>query len=452
MAAMRKHFLILMEKALQVKNIIMKHLLLLVLMLTLTWLSCKSPTATNNYRLSLSISDVSCTEAWIELTINNAPLPTNIVIKKNGNIFFSFNLTSNDTTLYDSTLSPNQSYSYQAEYGKGFPTERSETVTAKTMDTTSSSFTWQTFTFGGNAGSCMLNDVAIINDTLAYAVGEIYMNDSTGKHDPFPYNFAKWNGRKWQLRKIAVMYKGNQTIAPLKGVFILQNGEIILSSGLPYLQDNNGGWRLYHLWDMGVLNQNDGSVYHISGTSINDLFFVGNSGTIVHYSNGTWQKRESGTTLNITDIYGIPNTTDIFMSLYNTSSGLEGYDLLSIANNNKIENLSTPNNLFEASSVWAENKNIVYIAGSGLFRESYGKWEEINEFTMKSLTGIRANGLNDMFVIGSTHTGHYNGNTWTIYKELDLPNGVYSSIDFKNNVVIIAGYIGSRAVVTIGKR
>ena len=48
------------------------------------------------------------------------------------------------------------------------------TAQARTMDTTSHAFTWQSFTFGDGGGSCTLYDVAIINDTLAYAVGEIY--------------------------------------------------------------------------------------------------------------------------------------------------------------------------------------------------------------------------------------------------------------------------------------
>jgi len=61
------------------------------------------------------------------------------------------------------------------------------------MDTTSNSFTWQTFTFGGNAGSCNLFDAALVNDTLAYAVGSIYLTDSTEHPDPLPYNLVKWN-------------------------------------------------------------------------------------------------------------------------------------------------------------------------------------------------------------------------------------------------------------------
>ena len=76
---------------------------------------------------------------------------------------------------------------------------------------------------------------------------------------------------------------------------------------MPYLPNENGGWELYQLWDMGILNQNDGSVNHIWGTSINDLFFSGDKGMIVRYTAGTWQKIESGTTLPIQSIRGAVN-------------------------------------------------------------------------------------------------------------------------------------------------
>jgi hypothetical protein len=56
-------------------------------------------------------------------------------------------------------------------------------------DTTSHNFTWTLQKLGGASGS-VLYDVAIVNDTLAYAVGEMYLNDSVGQNDPQPYNLA----------------------------------------------------------------------------------------------------------------------------------------------------------------------------------------------------------------------------------------------------------------------
>ncbi len=47
-------------------------------------------------------------------------------------------------------------------------------------DTTSHNYAWQTFILG-DGNSSVLYDAAIIYDTLIYAVGEIYLKDSTGQ-------------------------------------------------------------------------------------------------------------------------------------------------------------------------------------------------------------------------------------------------------------------------------
>jgi len=145
--------------------------------------SCKSPIAPSSKSISISIDDVTCTEAWITLNANNITLPANIIVKKNGNNFLNLILTNKDTTLFDSTLSPNQAYTYQAVSG----INKSEIVTAKTMDTSSSNFTWQTFTFGGGGESSAIYDASIISPNDIWACGEIYINDSTGKPDPLCY-------------------------------------------------------------------------------------------------------------------------------------------------------------------------------------------------------------------------------------------------------------------------
>ena len=77
---------------------------------------------------------------------------------------------------------------------------QSEAVTVTTMDTTSHNFTWQTFTFGGQGGSSTLFDVAIINENDIWAVGEMYVYDSTGA--PVLYNAVHWDGSKWELKRI----------------------------------------------------------------------------------------------------------------------------------------------------------------------------------------------------------------------------------------------------------
>ncbi len=433
------------------KKKIVKYILTLgtLLFLLIVSFSCKSPTAFITHRLSLSVSDVSCTETWIKLTINNAPLPTNIVIKRNGNNLFSFNLTSNDTTLYDSTLSPNQSYSYQAEYGKGFPTERSETVTAKTMDTTSSNFTWQTFTFGGNAGSCNLNDVAIINDTLAYAVGEVYLNDSTGQVDQQPYSIAKWNGKEWELKKL--FYNSGLIIPSVRGILVVELNDIWLAAGSVFHWDGISPQAQLSFSRLNISNPN-ATVEKLWATSSSSLYGVGNAGTIVHYNVTTWQKLESGTTNNINDIWGITDNSGnniVLCPAYNLSSGGDK-ELLKIENGS-VSNIPWLNK--ELYTVWFSTTNKIYAGGEGLYNNAGGSWKEEDGLPSLFVFRVRGNGLNDIYACGGYGLcAHYNGLRWTTYNEVSLPNGNYWGMAVKGDMVVLVGSSNGSAVITVGKR
>ena len=42
-------------------------------------------------------------------------------------------------------------------------------------DAASNNFTWTTYAFGDGSWSCILNDAAIINDTLIYVVGPLHI-------------------------------------------------------------------------------------------------------------------------------------------------------------------------------------------------------------------------------------------------------------------------------------
>ena len=130
--------------------------------------------------LKLELKDVSCTEAWLQLTTNNIQLPATINLLKNNVLSQIFVLNTQDSLLYIDSLLPNQNYSLQVSSIQN-PVSSNE-VSATTMDTTSHNFTWQTFEFGQHSSS-VLYDVAIINENNIWAVGEIYMNDSLGNPD-----------------------------------------------------------------------------------------------------------------------------------------------------------------------------------------------------------------------------------------------------------------------------
>ncbi len=323
-------------------------------------------------------------------------------------------------------------------------------ITAKTMDTTSNNFTWQTFTFGGNAGSCRFYDCTIVNDTLAYAVGEIYLDDSTGNPDPYPYNFAKWNGEKWTLKKIAVDFNGNQIIAPLEGIFVLQDGKIILSSGVPFLPNGNEGWKLYQLWDMGILNQNDGSVYQIWGSSLHNLYFAGNNGTIVHYQNGSWLKIESYTSSIINDIWGITNRQGKLILYCPVSSFFVLGDKKILKITDSIVDSVKWNRNARLYSAWTTNDNFLYVCGEGAYVNKFGKWEKIS-LPEVGTNSIRGNNINDIFIVGDYgFKAHFDGVRWQVLSTYNERG--YSKVDVKGNIVAICGNYNGKGLIEIGIR
>ena len=97
----------------------------------------------------------------------------------------------------------------------------------------------------------------------------------------------------------------------------------------------------------------------IWGTSSQDLYVVGYGGNIAHYNGSSWTKIESGTDLDIQDIWGIidkDGSKFILCTAYNFASGGEK-KLLSIDNDNVIGEIP-----------WVENRELCWISG----KEQYG--------------------------------------------------------------------------------
>ena len=83
-------------------------------------------------------------------------------------------------------------------------------------------------------GSSVFNDIAIINDTLAYAVGEVYLDDSSG-YDSQPYSVGEWNGNIWKLIKI---YDSDNNLIPsVRGIYSFNLSDIWLTDGGIYHWD-----------------------------------------------------------------------------------------------------------------------------------------------------------------------------------------------------------------------
>jgi hypothetical protein len=98
------------------------------------------------------------------------------------------------------------------------------------QDTTSHNFNFATWTFGEHSSS-VLYDVAVINDSNIWAVGEIYSNDSLSQPDPNVYNAVYWNGNNWELKRISFTGCGAVIYPAIVSVFAFNKNDIWFARG-----------------------------------------------------------------------------------------------------------------------------------------------------------------------------------------------------------------------------
>ena len=438
--------------------------LLFFISLFIILISCDSTEPPANISLTLKLEDVSCTEAWLQLTTNNIQLPATINFLINNNVAQILSLSTQDSLLYIDSLLPNQNYSFQVSsiqhQESGISSNK---VAATTLDTTSHNFTWQTFEFGQHSSST-LYDVAIINENNIWAVGEIYLNDSLGNPDPTAYNSVHWDGQSWELRRINMLSNCNPVIyPPLKAIWAFSENNIVFTSG------GSIGW-----FD-GINNRTDctirplltGSINKIWGSSNNDLYIVGNSGNIAHYNGTSWSKIESGTTFNLTSISG--NNDEVYFSGVNSFTN-EGILLkyksnsLSVLANGKIIGANEVFNPFlygEFQTVCLID-NTLLLGGNFLYQFKFNRWNYVKSLPENFVNGnpngsirgfiysITANNGNDIIISGDRNTLlHFNGIEWLQLGEPydPLSNTSHRSTKIQNNIVVTVGFKGNKAMI-----
>ena len=315
-------------------------------------------------------------------------------------------------------------------------------------DTTSNSFTFQTYTFGAaNAGSSYLQDVAVINDTDAWAVGTVYLDSADGAPDPYVYNAVHWDGSKWTLFRIPYNYQGQPIYSPIYSVVGFSPNDVWFEAGIH--------WDGHEFSTVPLNIQFPSHVNRMWGTSDNDLYIVGDSGLIAQRgTNGSWTKITSGTDLNFLDIYGSGSEILAIGLQYSNYSG----HIFSIAGNTAQEVSSSPIN-YGLYGVWFVPNQRYYIVGEGVYEKSSlsdTTWTTL-PITGAATTGVRGNGTNDVYVVSSTGDFlHWNGERWKSFRaETGLNGGGYSMVGVNGKLVIAVGSTNSgitQAAITVARR
>jgi len=435
------------------------------LLILFTNLSChRTPIEPEKTKVNLIYEDALCTEAYFRLKTTEINYPARVDLYLNKDKVNSFTTFSDDTVFVIENLLPKKSYtSYVRVYPEGGRELVSSEVSFVTMDTTSHDFTWQVFEFG-DLGNSILYDVAIIDENNIWAVGEIRVYDTLGRG--VKYNAVHWDGSKWELKRIpsiicglnSIIYSAIYTIYALNenNIFFSDGGEIIHYNGQRFKQDCSINPLL------------TGAINKLWGTSSNDLYAVGDKGNIAHWDGRRWTKIESGTDLDINDIYGVFDTSKKEANIFCVASNvLQSPDRKIFKIEGQLIKEIPSNGIYWGlSSIWFTKKLnfVITTGGGGIY---YTKLTNENIFwklfsnvpSNYFCDRVRGNNYNDIVVCGSFgELLHFNGLEWKSYLNKELPffYGRYRSLDIKRNVVCAVGDFSqgynSKGIIIIGIR
>ena len=313
-------------------------------------------------------------------------------------------------------------------------------------DTTTHDFSFTQYDLGGNAGSSDFKDAVIVNDTLAYAVGEIFTTDSTGKPDPEAYSLAVWNGNKWSLRRLYFQDSGNnELLVPIRGVIIFNAADIWFAAGSIFHWDGASSITQMSLSRL-TLPDSSATIEKLWGLSSNSIYGVGDAGTIVHYANGVWTRMQSGTNYDLTDVWGSPDGSVIWACGWrnysvDTAQGIllrsDGTDWTTVWK--RGSNTTTPYG-DAISSLWGQT-HLFTSSNFGVYIQSMSGIDtalqslSVSHFPYR----IRGSAENNVVMVGDFGMiWHYNQKGWKQINITSLDQPLYS-VAVSTNMIIAVG-------------
>ncbi len=401
--------------------------------------------------LQLTVEDATCTEVFIKLSLPTNEQNRTVTLKRGDSTIATIVMATNDSLFVDEGLLPKKTYTYTL-----VKDSRNVSAQATTMDTTSHNWSYTLDTLGES--NSYLLDVAIINDTLAYAVGEIHIGDTL-------YNAAKWNGKKWEL--YSLKYNGFAPV--IKTIFAFGEHDIWLD---PWFH-----WNGHEFIEIPIDPVLIGVGINKMLGNNNGLYVVGTNGFIAYRNtNGVWQKQESGTTHYLVDIDG--NGKELYIGGINISR-----DAGVVLRKNQetwekvIEGANEgtgfiPQQIFKSqlygstNGLWVDKTGTIYTVGNYMYRYKLGQWNYMKSLPENYIGGklgyrgylqdVNGNSSNDMFIVGQRGTlRHFNGNTWT---QVGIPFNYNDELHFwyrvavKENLTIVVGSMDRRARAMVLKR
>lgn len=327
------------------------------------------------------------------------------------------------------------------------------------IDTTSHNFTWQNILLGDAGANSDIKDVAVINDSLVYIVGEIHLQDSSGQVDPNPFNLGRWNGTRWDILRIqfyTICGQSRLTPYPTSSVFGFGPTDLWVAMDGSQVAHWNGAVQTGTTCGLTFV------INDLWGTSPSSVYAVGLGGNITHFDGSSWQNAQSGTTVNLLDIRGTIDgkviwacgySTDLSQSVLLRSDGTQWSTIWSTQSG-----ALTPPYGQLVISVWAGDSYLYVAADDGIYRSptsGNGAAQRILAIPTAPLR-IRGSGENNIAVACADGSiWHYNGATWK-QVATGAPSMPLYSIAVSTNLIVAVGFdatgIDLKGRVVIGRR
>ena len=413
-------------------------------------------------KITLIVDDTSPAEVWLNLVTENIHLPDTLSLIRDNDTVKTIELFDSSYVIYGESLQPSTTYTYQVSSNQNQVT--SNQVTAVTMDTTSHNFSWEVFEFGEH-GNSVLRDVAIIDENNIWAVGAVYLKDSTGANDSKVYNAVHWNGNEWQPLRIV---EEGFLLAPEHSIYAMAENDIWIGGSIPQHWDGN----TWTFWGGNKGYEGGFYINKIWAKSSDEVYLVGGKGNIRYYNGTSWRKIESGTEMTLTDVYG-RNSNEVYVGgvevfesgivLKGNSSGFSVYKNAGYVSESELFKTLYA----ELGTVWVDEKGTVYTGGSYLYWQRRGEWNFIESLPENYyqanigapargyITGIRGNASNDYVIIGGRNTiQHYNGISWQQIGMDYSPSNpiIWRGVEQKDDLIIAVGDKNSKAIIIKLKR
>ncbi len=401
-------------------------------LLTFLGFCCKdegTPPSPYKRTIEISLEDYGTRDAWLRVCFTDAP-PYSFRLTRDGETVLTVIASPNDTLVGDEPLLPNRSYTYKAYRLSGTNViDSSQPVQVTTLDTTSSAWQWALDTLG--VMNSYLLDCAIIAPDNIWVVGTIYVRDSLGNVEDTPHNAARWDGMKWNLLRIqfyTICGQQSRTPYPTSSVFAFSPNDVWIAMDGDQVTRWNGNAQTATMCLPFSF-----SIRELWGTSPNAMYAAGSGGNIAFYNGSTWQRQESGTTLFISDVFGV-SPTEIYATgnqrAFARGLVLHGnsqtWQTMIVSESDDTVGLFRTKLYGAMEGLWVDERGTVYTVGNLMYQFRHGRWDYTKSLPGNYFSGnpgylyrgylfsVRGDASNDMFISGEINTlRHFNGVRWS---------------------------------------